>query len=260
MYIYNRMATELGMSSLKILKHGAVTDAIHDFSHQMAFNKNNKHDDKKPGLYELKSGLPKFGGVNIPTGDNIKGGVDKWKDENEFLKYVIGTGADVFDNLSEGFNDGQPYMYQFVENIKEGFRVENDYKYTKDLHIKSGAEDNISYNVKILNYIPKKGSAPRFDAKIFMDNISIKDYIDFFESNTLNILTDAYCISIIDLLRRAVQTKDVTLTLQKIINREVFNDPATKKYKTTSEKKPSLNEDFLWDDEKNTIMYAGTTG
>jgi len=245
---------KLSLKAIEILKHGACTDAIHDFSHKMAFNKNGIHDDNKAGLPELKKGLTVIPDRNIPTGDDSKG-ADKWKDENEFIQAIFGSDESV---LNAWANVDKPYMFRFVQNIREG--INDDNNFVKNLQVVNSAEGTIDYDVKLLHK-NREDADPLFDAKIFKNIMTLDDYATFFEEEgsknvTLNILTDAQCVDIVQLIREAKQEKGgAKIKINKIINREVFNDPATKRYKTTREDSGDLMEDFLWDTEQNDIMY-----
>ena len=251
------MPGKLSIEAIKLLKHGACTDAVHDFGHSMAFNKNGLHDSKKAGLPELKTGLTDIPGTNIPKGDDAGKGPDTWKDENEFIQAIFGSNEQIFDILP--FVPGaKPYMYQFVQNIKEG--IVDDNSYVKKMQIRESAEGNIDYDVKYL-HLDRENADPLFDCKLFLKMMTLKNYAEFFEGAgannvTLNILTDAQCINFVDLFRQAKQ-EGAKIKINKIINREVFNDPATKKYRPSDRdvKTANLMEDFLWDSENNSIMY-----
>lgn len=245
------MAAVLGDEALAILKHGAVADAIHDFSHKMTFNKSGTHDNNKAGLPELKKGLADILGKNFPTAD----GDDKWKDEDQFMEMILGSMENMFPG-DELIDDAEkPYMYNFVENIKAKIVANEDI----NLNITYGAEEDMSYDVKYLNLETPDGGH-LWDAKKIMKHMSIDKYIEFFGGeSTINILTDAQCINILELFRKADPVEGSVLKVNKIINRELFNDPATKKYKAKQDaESTSINEDFLWDSENNTVMYPAS--
>ena len=229
----------------RLLIHGACTDSFHDFGGGHFLPRN---DDSNPGLYHVRFGLP-F------TNDALKD--IPWTRAINTVKYpdVLHDENQLFQELFNGFplqnakkimappakmetvaNDFAQYLESLAPSAINGMR-EQVHTFQNTIH---GSE---TYTIRLLtqrdlsgNFISdikpmfNKGSKPSVRPVVLPScTITTDTFYKFFGSDQINLLFDAQCIKVMKLLQYAVPTGN-PLTVRRIHNREVINDPAPKTF------------------------------
>ena len=213
---------------IRFLIHGACADSAHDFGHSaLGFNKTRSPD--KPGLYHLIQGLPNT--ERIPS--DLPGVRDR----------------DGVHNEDEMLGEMFPIVYKDMGSFIQGLRDE----LLRNIDIKTinGTE---GYQIKVLH---KDRDS---NIKNIWNKLTDDDYIEFFNKDPdINLLFDAGCIDIMGLLKCATRGSTMQqINFNRIVNREVINDPAPKTY---SDARGKLNNEslmtfaILFDAQKGAITY-----
>jgi len=242
------------------LKHGACTDAAHDF-HKRGFNKT-REEKKNPGLPEVLRGL-QFTGMNDI--DRIPGGADaatKLRDETEVLQDLLSQfGLNTIQPIGENQGNIMEAITNALYAQTNPVNVNNFYEHNFKLNTIQGTPTD--YRVQLLSKELEKGGKPERNLKLCRKKLTTDDYIKFFGTNDLNVIIDAQTIGWNSILCDAKNGLN-GLQVSSLINREIVNDPATKTYSLDSVRmRPFSQDDKLqlnlkFDDYKGDITYSRT--
>ena len=223
------------------LKHAACADSFHDFGHGgKNFNKL-RDSNSPPGLTHVINALNNIKWPSIPKS---RGEANGLRDENAML-------SELFAGAAESDFTETKQLVTAIENAGGSLLLDLQ-------HTTYGAQQ---YDVKLLKH--GEGAAANYDTGSRVDaaKITTADVYELFGKNTINLLFDASVINVTNRLVSAEVAGADAITVNRIINREIVNDPAPKTYeKSTSDKAAEENTgntyNILFENNKDDITYV----
>lgn len=259
----------------RALKHGACTDSWHDFHESGSYNETDKPTKDSFGLYDTKVGIP--GGADAPFPKSLKLETDpnSLHDENEIMQ-------ELFSGLKIGLADyditkeAHPkfFMDTLVRKLAENLEGHPDAMDPTFISSSIDGGDN-EYEIKLLHKKIPEGrntiSEPIFavtsiPAMVAGDRLNTREIITFFGSNNINLLFDASVVDVLGIIRNCNKGPDnEKVVVNRLVNREIINDPAPKTYEFKKTKRPgaegnNVEANILFDDEKEPISYSPYEG
>jgi len=229
---------DLGYRSIK---HAACADSYHDFGHGgKSFNTTREVKDG-PGLGHVVAALDNSKWPTQPLARNPKSlNSDMLRDENTMLQELFAGAAANVD-----FAKTSDLVSTLEANNGEIF-----------IDIQRTIYGPQQYEVKMLNHDYKYDvgtSASRAP-------ITNEDINNFFGKNEINLLFDASVINITRLFLEAV-SPGPGITVNRIVNREIVNDPAPKTYEKSAKDRAAEEAggnkyNILFENSKDTITYV----
>ena len=251
------------------IKHGACTDSYHDFGHGgKGFNTSTTADANKPGLAEVKVGLPTGTAVEatkpVSRGAGIPITVDTLRDEPtmlcELFQRVSINNTRVVPGARENAGLSAPASFNIIQQILDLMQGQ----LYADANITLPTIDgDRGYTLKVLHKEvadTKIGNIKQIGCKL-----NTNDFYSFFGTENINLLFDASVVNVTALIKNcklATGEKEVkSLNLKRIINRELINDPAPKTYEepATPAKSP-VNFEIMFETQGSDITYGRYTG
>jgi hypothetical protein len=283
---------EAELTKERALVHGSCTDSWHDFHTKKGYNTTGNISEDSYGLYDTKYGIPIGEAGAFPVGRSIFNSPDSLHTEVELLqelfkgyelpnpdaangqpkinlcesahpKFFTVLLATKLEERLKKFQDGYSEPEPFTcPSIIDGV-AKHDYdikmlhkKIDRGLHDKLGADYN-SWGNAVCS-VPHMTGAFRLTAD---------EIIDFFGASEINLLFDAGVVNVVSLIRNCNKgEKGAKITVNRLINRELINDPAPKTYEFNSKSGVSLGAhagvveaNILFDDETEPVRYTKYT-
>lgn len=246
--------------SFRSIKHAACADAYHDFGHKTgAANWTSLEQSIGPGLGQLRKGLDdrKFPGEPVGTKQKDVPVLTQLHDEDSMLKELFGGSTIDFTSTKK--------LARAVR--KEGGTLDIELQntiYGPQSYVIKSLHSGDNYDVGLINRNSiKTRQAEENRTKPVLENpaapqiFTQQDIADFFGSNTINLLFDAF---IIDTSSIIVNAKGAGLTVNRIVNRELINDPAPKTYEIPADDVAAARANgnvynIIFDSCKDDIIY-----
>ena len=227
----------------RLLIHGACTDSFHDFGGGHFLPRN---DDSNPGLYHVRYGLPfsdaRLKDIPLTRAVNTVKFPDVLHDENQLFQELFNgfplLGAKTIQAPPAKMETVTNDFAQYLESLAPAANGMREQKHTFQNTI-HGSE---TYTIRLLTQdgvsdikpMFNKGSKPGVRPVVLPScTITTDTFYKFFGSDQINLLFDAQCIKVMKLLQYAEPT-GAPLTVRRIHNREVINDPAPKTFEDPS--------------------------
>jgi hypothetical protein len=261
----------------RLLIHGACSDSFHDFNTGGHFN--TKMTTDKAGLYHVKYGLPytnpDLKEYPLPRAMNTLKNSNVLHDENQIFQELFqgfpGGGAPVIITdpttpNDTAMNDFAQYLEKLAPSKTNGMR-EMNFSFPNTIH---GVEN---YTIRLLTQTHK--GVAQSDIKQLYEkgakagkgvaaanpvcHITTDTFKNFFNSNVIQLLFDAQSIKVMKLLQYAKSGTE-SLTVRRIFNREVVNDPAPKTFEDPAGEMGewagnTIAHTVEFDAEKSSITY-----
>jgi hypothetical protein len=193
------------------LKHAACADSFHDFGHGgKSFNKL-RNDYSTPGLSHVTRALNDSKWRDIP---NSRGQANGLREENDMMEELFAGAAADLDFAS---------TKDLVSAIEEAGG-------SLLLDLQNTIYGPQQYDVKLLQH------DGNFDAGMSATaaKITTADIFNLFGKTTVNLLFDASVINITSRFINAPDGGAGPITINRIVNREIVNDPAPKTYEKSA--------------------------
>ena len=227
------ITTDPGYASLK---HAACADSFHDFGHGgKSFNKL-RNDYSTPGLSHVTRALNDSKWAAIP---NSRGQLNGLREENDMMEELFAGAAPGFefastkDLVTEIENAGGSLILDLQNTI---YGVQQ-------------------YDVKLLQH-DGNWDVGKSDSHA---EITTSDIFNLFGKTTVNLLFDASVINVTDLFVNATDGGAGAITVNRIVNREIVNDPAPKTYeKSVTDRRAEAGNiyNILFEKSNENITYV----
>jgi hypothetical protein len=220
------------------LKHAACADSFHDFGHGgKSFNKL-RNDYSTPGLSHVTRALNDSKWRDIP---NSRGQANGLREENDMMEELFANAAADLDFAS---------TKDLVTAIEEaGGSLLLDLQNTTIY----GPQQ---YDVKLLQHDGNYDAGMSATAA----KITTADIFNLFGKTTVNLLFDASVINITSRFINAPDGGAGPITINRIVNREIVNDPAPKTYEKSASDKAAVaignTYNILFEKSNENITYV----
>jgi len=235
----------LSPAAERLLLHAACADSYHDFSHppkpfSNTFNPIRERVAGKPGLYDVRAGLPT--NLDLPLSRSIANqyNPDVLHKENQMLQELF-KGSEPIGNykvpnpLEEDKRfvknlclaiDGSPANSNKKKQLTRTFETLNG---SETYTIKLLSDANGNTNVNDIQSLQAATSGKHAGREFKESKITVGDLYKLFGSTDVNLVFDACSMNITSLFKNAQPDPQVgEFHVNWLINREFLNDPATK--------------------------------